>query len=195
MRRQQPDHDTPGDRSPSLTERVVLAVLVEGPGHGFALARELRADGDLGRIMTVRRPLVYRALDRLRDGGLVRATTTEQGDAGPNRVVHRATATGRRVTARWLEEPVPHVRDLRVEFLIKLRLRERRGLDLGPVIDRQRAELGDRLHRLGRGTSGAGPVDVVERWRHHNARAVEAFLDDLASAHRGRSTAAPGGGG
>ncbi len=46
------------DAELSLTEWVVLALLGERPAHGFALARELAAGGDLGRILTVHRPLV-----------------------------------------------------------------------------------------------------------------------------------------
>ena len=49
-------------RDLSLTEWIVLALVAEGPSHGFAIAKELRADSDLGRVMTVQRALVYRAL-------------------------------------------------------------------------------------------------------------------------------------
>ena len=49
--------------APPLTDWVVLALVVEQPRHGFALARELAADGALGEVWTVPRPLVYRAID------------------------------------------------------------------------------------------------------------------------------------
>ena len=162
----------------SLNEWVVLALLVEEPGHGFALARSLAPDSDLGRILTVRRPLVYRAVDRLVEAGLVEPVQTEPGDAGPSRTVLRATATGRRRLDRWLSGPVAHVRELRVEFLVKLRLLERRGLDPGPLVEAQRAALDDTLDGLvGRARSGG---DVVDRWRACNAEAVSRFLAGLA---------------
>ncbi|MFZ0015157.1 MAG: PadR family transcriptional regulator, partial [Acidimicrobiia bacterium] len=97
----------------SLTEHAVLGLLAEGPSHGFALARELQADHDVGRIITVRRPLVYRALDRLVASGAAAPVQTEKGDAGPNRTIHRVTSEGRRMTARWYGEPVEHVREIR----------------------------------------------------------------------------------
>ena len=48
-------------RSRSLAEWAVLGLLAEEPAHPFALARQLGPGGPLGRVMTVLRPLVYRA--------------------------------------------------------------------------------------------------------------------------------------
>lgn len=160
----------------SLTEWVVLALVGESPTHGFAIARELRADSDLGRILTVHRPLVYRALDRLTDAELVQAVVTEPGDAGPNRTVMRVTRKGRSALKKWFVNPVDHIRDLRIEFLIKLRLTERLGNDASALVNAQRAELSTTFDTLD--AAGAGG-DVVDGWRHHNATAARAFLDSL----------------
>ena len=84
----------------SVTEFAVLGVLAEKPSHGFAIAKELEPTADLGRVFTVRRPLVYRALDRMADIGYVETATTEPG-AGPQRVVYRVTRAGRRRLRRW----------------------------------------------------------------------------------------------
>lgn len=159
----------------SVTEWVVLALLAETPAHGFAIAKELRPETDLGRVLTVHRPVVYRALDRLVAAGLVEVGEIEPG-AGPNRTVHRATRRGRAAVHRWLDRPVSHVRDLRIEFLVKLRLNQRRGHDLVAVVEAQRATLADTFERLADGSDD----DVVERWRRHNAWAAAAFLDGLA---------------
>ncbi len=161
---------------PSLTEWVVLALLAEEPSHGFALAKEVEVGSDLARIITVRRPLVYRALDRLVAAGLAEPQHTEPGNAGPTRTVHGLTRSGRDAVDRWLSTPVAHVRDLRIEFLVKLRLGERRGIDVGPLVASQREALAVALANLSRHRS---TPDVVDRWRHHNAAAVEAFLCDI----------------
>ena len=169
----------------SLTEWVVLALVSESPTHGFAIAKELQADSDLGRILTVHRPLVYRALDRLRDTGLVETTATEPGDAGPNRTVLRATRKGRAWLKRWFSTPVEHVRELRIEFLIKLRLTERLGRDSAALVAAQRDALADKLASLAADATSSpdaadGSVaDVVDRWRQHNAAAAHAFLTSL----------------
>ena len=161
----------------SLTEWVVLALVAEAPTHGFAIAKELKAESDLGRVMTVHRSLVYRALDRLADAGLIEPVTTEPGDGGPQRTVNRATRRGRAAVARWLDSPVEHVRDLRIEFLVKLRLNERQGRSLDALVMAQRAALAPAFD----GLTTAPADDVVDRWRHRNALGARQFLDDLAA--------------
>jgi len=160
----------------SLTEWVVLALVGEAPTHGFAIARELEAGSDLARILTVHRPLVYRALSRLDDAGLVEQVATEPGDAGPNRTVMRATRTGKLALRTWFVTPVDHVRELRIEFLIKLRLTERLDQDAAPLVAAQRAELASTLASL---ADGGDDHDVVDQWRQHNAAAARDFLDNL----------------
>jgi len=160
----------------SLTEWTVLALLGEQPSHGFAVGRQLEAATDLGRVLTVHRPLVYRALDRLAAAELVKARHTEPGLAGPDRTVYGLTPRGRRALRRWLVTPVQHVRDLRIELLVKLRLIDRAGGDQLPLIHAQRAALGETLEALARLPDGSDEVDL---WRHHNALAAAAFLDHV----------------
>lgn len=159
----------------SLTEHAVLGLLAETPTHGFALSKELGPGSDVGRVLTVRRPLVYRALDRLVGAEFAEPMTTEKGDAGPKRVIHRTTPRGRRQLRRWLAEPVCHVRDLRIEFLLKLALIRRRGDSPLELIRRERAALEPTLSAL----DDLEPDDHVELWRRHNAAAVAAYLEEL----------------
>jgi PadR family transcriptional regulator AphA len=166
---------TSGDLS--LNEWVVLALLAERPAHGFAVARELAPGSDLGRVLTVHRPLVYRALDRVVSAGYAEPGPVEPGDAGPNRTVHRLTRRGRPRVRWWLDQPVAHIRELRMEFLVKVRLLERAGRDPTTLVLEQYAALQGPLNHL----VGAEPTtDVVDLWRHHTARAARQFLADLA---------------
>lgn len=159
----------------SLTEYAVLGVLAEQPAHGFAISKALAPGGDIGRVLTVRRPLVYRALDRLVELGLAEPYHTEPGDGGPQRVVHRITRAGRTQLRSWLRRPVAHVRDMRIEFLLKLTFLDRSGSSPAELVDEQRRQLRPTIDALG------GPAaDHVEMWRRHNALAAMAFLDDLA---------------
>lgn len=164
---------------PSTTEYAVLGILADGPSHGFAISKQLAAGSELGRVLTVRRPLVYRALDRLTDTGYVEPVTTEKGRAGPNRVILRITTAGRRRLNRWLVEPVEHIRDLRIEFLLKLALQERLGRSPAKLITSQRAALEATLTALD--DPDVDPADHVELWRRHNAAAASAYLEELAS--------------
>jgi PadR family transcriptional regulator AphA len=174
-----PSDDRPVGAQCSLNEWVVLALLGEGPNHGFSLAKELSPGTDLGRVLTVRRPLVYRALDRSVDRGFAVPYQTEPGDSGPTRTVHRVTDVGDALTLRWLVEPVNHIRDVRVEFLVKLRLMERRGLSASVLISAQRAALTETIDGLTNRQSNDADADVVDHWRAENARAVARFLDQL----------------
>lgn len=161
---------------PSLTEWAVLGLLGEGRGHGFAIARQLSTNAPLGRIMTVRRPLVYRALDRLESVEWCAPVHTEPGKAGPDRTVYRITPKGRRALNRWLDQPVDHIRDLRIGFLLKVGLNRRAGREIDKLVLKQQEILESTLTALARGRVR----DEVDLWRRHNARAVRSFLRDLA---------------
>lgn len=164
-------------RSRSLAEWAVLGLLAEEPAHPFALARQLGPGGPLGRVMTVRRPLVYRAVERLEGDALVSRHRTEPGEAGPERTVYRVTAAGRSLLDGWLAEPVTHVRDLRLAFLLKLLLLRRRRWRTAGLVEAQRRVLSETLARLAELPADPDPVDL---WRHHNAVAVDRFLAGLS---------------
>ena len=167
----------------SLTEFAVLGVLEKGPSHGFAIARELAPAGSIGRVLTVRRSLAYRAIDRLVAEGLARPTRVEAGDAGPQRRVHRITPAGRRLLAAWLERPVRHLREMRLEFRLKLVLIERAGRSPLALVRAQREALAPALDAIG-GADRARPVDHVELWRRHSTAAISAYLEELESLYR-----------
>jgi PadR family transcriptional regulator AphA len=167
---------------PSLTEHAVLGVLAEAPSHGFAISKALGPGSELGRIITVRRPLVYRALDRLVEAGLVEAAHTEPGASGPNRVVLRITTRGRNKLIRWLGRPVTHARDMRIEFQLKHALLQRLGRSPLGLIRRQRETLAPTLSAL---NTPSPSVDGLELWRRHNAIAAGSYLEDLERLYSG----------
>lgn len=164
----------------SVTEFAVLGILAEEPTHGFAISKRLEPGTEVGRVMTVRRPLVYRALDRLVELGYAESIQTERGE-GPQRVVHRITRSGRRRLNVWLSQPVDHVRDLRIEFLLKLALLRRSDMSPLGLIESQRRALGATLEALEVPTEE--PADHVELWRRHNAAAAMAYLEELATKY------------
>lgn len=167
----------------STTEYAVLGVLADQPSHGFALAKTLGPRGAVGRVFTVHRPLVYRALGRLVAAELAEPMHAEKGDAGPQRVIHRVTPEGRRQLRRWLEQPVGHVRDMRVEFLLKLALLQRSGGSPLDLIRQQRAALDPTLAAL---DDPDRHRDDIALWRRHNAAAAASFLDALEQRYRNR---------
>ncbi len=166
----------------SLTEWAVLAVVAEKPTHGFAIAKEFTPKGDLGQIWTVRRPIVYRALEHLENQSLVESPGTEPGEGGPVRTLVHATRAGKAAVDRWLCTPARHVRELRTQLLLELRFLDRRGLDLAPLARAQLEELGPILAALrDQAETTSGFAAVLARWRHESAQAAARTLEAIVA--------------
>jgi DNA-binding PadR family transcriptional regulator len=163
----------------SLTEWVVLALLAEAPSHGFAVARTLSRATPLGEVWTVPRPLVYRAIGRLEEQGLIAEVGEEPGDPGPRRMVYQVTGKGRKAAAQWRAEPVRHLRDVRSAMLAKVLLRQRAGEPLAPLVAEQRAVFLPLFERLAEQFGDTGSERVVAAWRYESSQAVVRLLDHL----------------
>ena len=159
---------------------AVVALLAEAPSHGWGLIRKFRPDGEIGAVWSLPRPAVYRSLDLLQRRGLIEEERVERSERGPHRVVYRATRKGRTALKAWVAEPVEHVRDIRLLFLLKLVLAARAGIDRTPMIHAQRAVLAPSLDaleaKLGHGSEAE---EITLRFRIDTTRAVLRFLDDL----------------
>jgi DNA-binding PadR family transcriptional regulator len=174
----------------SLAEWAVLCLVCESPSHGFALARILGGDGELGQIWRVPKPVVYRALQRLEAAGLVAVIQLQPSSEGPVRSLVDATDAGRVDAAAWLARPVSHNRDIRSELLIKLALVDRAGGDPAPLLEAQRSQLQPVADALRARLAGATGIDrSIILWRSETVDATLRFLDALrepvAAATRG----------
>jgi DNA-binding PadR family transcriptional regulator len=172
-------------------EWAVLALLAESPTHGFAIARAMAPEGEVGRIWSVRRPLVYRAIETLTGMGLVRPAETVSSPSGPQRTVLEVTPDGTDALTRWLRQPVAHVRDARSLLMLKLLFLTRREADLDPLLSAQRehfAELAERL--TGAAEAAEGFDRALLLWRLESTAAakrfVETMLGEPARARRAR---------
>ena len=164
---------------PGLPEWTVLAVTTERPVHGVAVAALTAAEGELGRVWQIPRPIVYRAIGRLEESALITAEAVEAA-GGPPRTLYAATNQGREYVRGWLSEPVPHIRDMRSELLLKLAILHRQGGDPGPLVERQRAVLGPIVTALEAELAGVDGFDrALVAWRYASARAALDFLDEL----------------
>ena len=169
----------------SLAESVCLSLITQHVAHGWALGALLAPEGEVGRVWSLSRPLTYRAIDGLIDKGLV-ARRGQAAGRGRDRVILAPTAAGRRLAQRWLDEPVEHLRDVRTELLVKLKLRERIGVDNEPLLTAQQQLFGPTIDVL---TSTHPDDDLVDLWRRESARAVRRFLDQALRPARHPSAA------
>jgi DNA-binding PadR family transcriptional regulator len=166
-----------------LGEWACLGILYPAPTHGFAIAARLKPTGDIGRVWSLSRPLTYRSLDQLTTRGYIHAIGEEPGIAGGNRTILAATRTGRAQLRKWLNTPVPHLRDLRSELLLKLIIAELCDIDISAMLERQRdhiEQLADVLRE--QTTYGAEPVDVVALWRSESSEGALRFLSRLPTS-------------
>lgn len=168
----------------SLTEWVVLALLCEAPSHGFAVARTLSRATPLGQVWTVPRPLVYRAIGRLEEQGLITEAGEEPGDPGPRRMVYDVTGKGRKAAAAWRAEPVRHLREVRSAFLAKVVLRQRAREPLTPLVAAQREEFAPLFDLLAQQFKSGEAEPVIAAWRHESSQAVARLLDHLEGLDR-----------
>jgi len=157
---------------PELAGRVCLALVAEGPTHGWAIASLLAPGTELGRVWSLSRPLTYRALDGLLGEGLIDRVGIEPG-AGRTRTVVAVTPAGERVLDHWLSAPVDLPRDVRTELLVKFALRSRRGLSSATLAAAQRERFAPMLVTV---DDPVDDLDIVERWRVEHLRAIDRFL-------------------
>ena len=163
----------------SLPEWTVLTVLSQQPAHGFAVAQLTAPGGELGRIWQIPRPVIYRAIGRLVEAGLLRPESVEPG-LGPQRTIYAATPQGRQAAEHWLDTPVAHVRDIRSHLLLKLALLDRAGADPADLLRRQRAVLEPIARAIETGQPARGGFDAtLLAWRRSTAAAALEFLDTI----------------
>jgi DNA-binding PadR family transcriptional regulator len=161
-------------------EWAVLGLIAEEPTHGFAIARTMAPDGEVGKVWSLRRPLVYRAVETLTAMAMIRAAGTQASNAGPQRTVLEATPAGKRALTRWLREPVTHVRDARSLLMLKLLFLTRREADLEPLLAAQRERFAELAEGLAAAADEAEGFDrALVLWRLESTTASIRFVEAM----------------
>jgi DNA-binding PadR family transcriptional regulator len=88
-----------GDTLDRLLQPTVMALLVEGPQHGYALVERLR-ESPLMRGVKPDDTGVYRLLNSLEEQRLVRHRLAES-EQGPSKRVYELTKPGRDCLSKW----------------------------------------------------------------------------------------------
>jgi DNA-binding PadR family transcriptional regulator len=126
-------------RQPLTIEHCLLGFLRREPMHGYELHQRLADPAALGGVWRLKQSQLYALLARLEEEGYVSATLQPQ-DARPPRKVYRLTRTGRDAFQDWVRAPVPHGRQIRLEFLAKLYFARQAGRATArQLLERQRA--------------------------------------------------------
>jgi DNA-binding PadR family transcriptional regulator len=118
----------------------ILALLAEGPSHGYQLKASFEAR--TGGVWRLNVGQVYTTLERLRSDGLAEPSPDGDEPGSSDRRPWRITRDGKEALEAWFDEPAIEPAPGREEFLVKVLLAVGRSpREALAVIDRQRAEL------------------------------------------------------
>lgn len=111
------------DRNPA--EYPVLGVLAMGPAHGYDICRKLQEG--IGSAWWLGKSQVYALLTRLEKQGLVTRVRIGQ-ETLPAKNIFTLSSQGKAVFRAWIDTPVTHVRNMRLEFPTKLWFARQQGV-------------------------------------------------------------------
>lgn len=99
-------------------EYAILCLLTLRPMHGYEMVCLLAAEG-LDAICPVEQSTLYTYLRTLESRGLV-SWSEERVGSRPPRKVFELSEPGRNLVEEWLRRPVERIREVRLEFLLKV---------------------------------------------------------------------------
>jgi DNA-binding PadR family transcriptional regulator len=161
-------------------DQALLGFLMQGPAHGYALHE--RAEDELGRIWYMGMSNVYGTLKELEKEGHVESSLEDDGY--PPRRVYTITPQGRQCFRDWVREPVPAIRDMRVEFLAKLYFFHTLTLEgVGVLLRAQECACRERLDQLEQ--AAGDTADSFDRMVNaFRRRRIQASIDWLGVVER-----------
>ncbi len=115
-------------------EYAILGLVRRQPTYGYELQRQLSGRRGLGRVCPVEPAMVYAILKSL--SGLELIDGQWDNRAYPPKAVYTATDAGEAEFLRWLQRPVGRMREVRLDFLIKLHF----ALEEDPLLARELLE-------------------------------------------------------
>lgn len=173
-------------------EMAILGLLRRGPSYAYELHQALQTTESLHYIWTLKQSNFYALLKTFEDAGYVSNIGQRKG-IGPRRRMLRLTALGELAFTQWLETPVSHGRDFRLEFLAKLVFAvERSNQSVASLIDLQREAceewIAEMEYELGVISSERSLERLVLQFRLGQLHAIQTWLEmcnnTLAIPHR-----------
>ncbi len=183
---------------------TLLGLLIDGPRHGYDLARHFAPTTPLGDVVHLSPSHLYALLGQLERDTLIVGQRQDSG-ARPPRRVYRLTESGREDVLRWVDEPVTRPRDMHLAFPLKFYLACRMGPPYADaLVAHQRNLFASYLHDLEQSqpldaaSSNAAFLTLMREGRIERTRAALAWLDSCADAvttiHRQDQEVRPAGG-
>ncbi len=112
----------------SAAEYAILGLVCRQPGHGYQIAQEMGPNKGLGLICPLRLSNVYFLLGNLEQSGHIEVAR-RQDDVYPPKTVFQVTAAGRRAFQSWIRQPLTRLRQVRLDFLLKVYFLRQQGVE------------------------------------------------------------------
>jgi DNA-binding PadR family transcriptional regulator len=171
---------------PELTpvQYAILGLLHGQPAHGYELQRSFSTDGDLADVAQIEQPTLYAALKDLAARKLIEGTEAREGSRPP-RTVYALTSEGERLLTTWLRAPVQRLRQVRLDFLLKVYFARRRGArEVRALVDAQIRACHDYLSALEEQAASLAPDDFAYLVVESRTSAARSTLDWLRKYRR-----------
>lgn len=167
-------------------ELALLGLLRSQPRHAYELLQVFQSTEALGIVWRLKQGSLYASLAKLEEAGCVASTLEAHGTRPPRKMLH-LTPRGHEAFTRWLESPVEHGRDLRLEFLAKLYFATQAGTEAAALlITCQRRACREWLADLERQIDAVAPEQSFERlvlqFRAGQLEAILSWLDTCEGA-------------
>jgi PadR family transcriptional regulator AphA len=162
-------------------ELALLGLLRARPRHAYELHQGLQRTEALGIVWRLKQGNLYALLAKLVEAGYV-ASTLELHGAKPPRKMLQLTPRGQAAFTAWLQSPVEHGRDFRLEFLAKLSFVARVGGEpVRALLNQQRAACQrwmTELHAQVAATDSERPIErLVYQFRITQIEAILNWLE------------------
>jgi PadR family transcriptional regulator AphA len=163
---------------------AILGLLREHAAHGYELQRSFSEGSDLAGVVHLEQASLYAGLKELANQQLIEGTETREG-LRPPRTVYGLTADGRRVLDAWLRTPVERLRQVRLDFLLKVYFaRQRSEASVRTLVDAQIATCHRYLADLEAHASELGPESFAYLVTESRKSAARSTLEWLREYRR-----------
>ena len=143
--------------------------------HPYQMHQQMLQAEALGLVWHLKQGNLYALLAKLEESGYLVSTTELQGTRPPRKMLS-LTPEGRKTFTEWVETPVQHGRDFRLEFLAKLFFAGREGPGAATtLISHQRLECSRWIAELQREISALDPDRRYDRLSQ--LEAIQTWLD------------------
>lgn len=161
------------------TAYAILGLLRERPMHGYEIAQHFKPEEDLGQVLPADMSTIYTFLKDLQEHGLIRGEQITVG-ARPPRKVFSLADDAEAFFLEWLRRPVARMREVRLDFLLKLYFAQQLGgVEAKALVKAQLSACQDYLERQKIHTQDVDPMSFESLVLESKLTAAESILEWL----------------